>query len=343
MKRCLLITFLFLVACAPVTRQAMIDPGLSESEKRIQQEMALEQQLKNRMRVTTVGARITQAAAVYCGDKIAPAMGIISTSEKQLSTEWRQTAQRLWGVEAHQTVIAVIPQSAAELAGLKVGDLIVEVNDKALAQDAFVWTDYISKPYDGVNSNTLLIRRDGQEQRIQIQPLASCDYPSTVVSDDSVNAYADGEKIMITTGMLRFAQTDEELATVIGHELAHNQMGHIEKQSGNRLIGAIIGAVVTVATGVDVTNTFAEVGGSAYGQDFESEADYVGIYHTARAGYDIKSSPNFWRRMGIEHPKAIAHGSSHPSTANRFVSLDNAVKEIDEKRLAGLELIPNTK
>lgn len=343
MKHFSLITFLFLVACAPVTRQAMIDPGLSESEKRIQQEMALEQQLKNRVRVATVGERIAQAAAAYCEDKVAPAMGIISTSEKQLGTEFRPAAQKLWSVEAHQTVIAVIPQSAAELAGIKVGDQIIEVNDKALPQDAFVWTDFISKPYDGVNSNTLLIKREGQEHRIQIKPLASCGYPTMVVSDDTVNAYADGDKIMITTGMLRFAQTDEELATVIGHELAHNQMGHLKKQSGNRLIGAIIGAVVTVATGVDVTNTFAEVGGGAYSQDFESEADYVGIYHTARAGYDIRNSPNFWRRMGIEHPKAIAHGTSHPSTANRFVALDNAVKEIDEKKLAGLELVPNAR
>ena len=42
-------------------------------------------------------------------------------------------------------------------------------------------------------------------------------------------AFADGTKVFLTRGMMRFAQSDEELALVVAHETAHNIMGHIDK------------------------------------------------------------------------------------------------------------------
>ena len=51
-----------------------------------------------------------------------------------------------------------------------------------------------------------------------------CDYPVLLGDDDALNAYADGNNIIITRGMMRFLESDRELALVIGHELAHNSM-----------------------------------------------------------------------------------------------------------------------
>ena len=109
----------------------------------------------------------------------------------------------------------------------------------------------------------------------------------------------------------------------------------------HRVAGALVGAALGVMIGVDMTNTGAEIGGLAFSQDFEAEADYVGVYHAARAGVDVSSAATLWRRLAIENPAAIdLLGSTHPSTAKRFLAIEAAMAEIEAKRAAGLPLVP---
>lgn len=144
-------------------------------------------------------------------------------------------------------------------------------------------------------------------------------------------------------GIVDFVDNDNQLALIIGHELAHNTRKHIDAKQGNALIGALLGAVVTVGTGVDVTNSFAQVGASAYSQSFESEADYVGLYHVSRAGYNIQEAPKFFRKLAVAFPESIHASSDHPTTAQRFVLLDQTIAEIKRKKSNGQKLVPNEK
>ena len=75
----------------------------------------------------------------------------------------------------------------------------------------------------------------------------------------------------------------------------------------------------------------------AFSKDFEGEADYLGLYFASRAGYDVSVAPDFWRRMGVEHPSSVesTYLSMHPSTPERTLSLEQAVEEIRAKREAG--------
>ena len=103
-----------------------------------------------------------------------------------------------------------------------------------------------------------------------------------------------------------------------------------------------MGAAVSVLSGVDVTDFGAQTGARAFSQDFEAEADYVGVYHAGRAGYDVRKAASFWRRLGASHPAAIhLAGSTHPSTAKRFLALEQAVAEFERKREKGLPLLPD--
>jgi beta-barrel assembly-enhancing protease len=131
--------------------------------------------------------------------------------------------------------------------------------------------------------------------------------------------------------MMRFVESDNELALVVGHELAHNTLGHMSKKRTNAMIGAILGAILSAAIRVDVSRAGADLGAAAYSQDFEAEADYAGIYYAARAGFNVGDAPKLWRRMAVEHPRAIGHGTTHPDTATRFVALDKTVDEIVKK------------
>lgn len=173
----------------------------------------------------------------------------------------------------------------------------------------------------------------------------NCRYPVMLVEDQEINAYADGKKVYIPVGMIRFVENDDELALVVGHELAHNILAHSNKKLGNAVLGTLVDVLVLATTGVDTGGTFGDAGARAYSKDFESEADYLGLYIAARAGYDIDTAPLFWRRMSIEHPSAIIerYNSTHPSNPARFVSLAATADEIRLKQDSGLALLPTVR
>lgn len=148
--------------------------------------------------------------------------------------------------------------------------------------------------------------------------VATCHYPITLSYSPAVNAYATGRAIRVTTGMMEFAN-DDELAVIIGHELAHNTEGHITKI---------------------ITSRIAGLGTGRFSRVYESEADYVGLYYAERAGFDISKAPGIWRRIGLMSVRSMGEGKSHPTTPERYVRLSAGIAEIDRKRIAGLPLLP---
>ena len=76
--------------------------------------------------------------------------------------------------------------------------------------------------------------------------------------------------------------------------------------------------------------------------DFEAEADYIGVYYAARAGYDISEVASLWRRIAVRNPVSIhLEGTTHPSSAIRFLAIEQTVLEIDDKRRKGESIVPN--
>jgi predicted Zn-dependent protease len=176
-----------------------------------------------------------------------------------------------------------------------------------------------------------------------VTPQRVCSYETLLANNAMINAYADGQKVVVFSGMLKFVRSDDELAAILGHELAHNSQGHIKAKLGNTLLGALLFDIpVAILTGVN-PNLGSQVGANAYSQEFEAEADYVGLYFTARAGYDIENVADIWRRMGVENPGSITMGSTHPSSSVRFVGLEAGRDEIKKKRTEGLALLPEMK
>jgi predicted Zn-dependent protease len=73
---------------------------------------------------------------------------------------------------------------------------------------------------------------------------------------------------------------------------------------------------------------------------FQREADYVGLYFMARAGFDNDGVEHFWRRLAAEFPQDIAVASTHPASAERAAGLAAARAEIRMRQAAGAELRP---
>jgi len=119
-----------------------------------------------------------------------------------------------------------------------------------------------------------------------------------------------------------FTENDNELALIIGHELAHNTMGHVPKS---------------------IINYIVSFGGTRYTRPFESEADYVGLYYMSRAGYSPKGVEGFWQRLSAIAPKSIHLAKTHPTFPERYLRIQAAQDEITAKQNTGAPLLPNFK
>ena len=168
----------------------------------------------------------------------------------------------------------------------------------------------------------------------------------TLIQDDNmVNAWAlPGGKCAVYTGLLPITQDEEGLAVVLGHEVAHA----IARHGGERMSQsiALMGALVTTDILWDAKdeekkqNTMAllgiggAVGTLAFSRAHESEADELGLYLSATAGYDPRASIGLWERMAENSsgrpPEFL---STHPSERTRIKRL----KKLMPKALAMYE------
>ncbi len=333
-----LISISLLMGCAaPVTQRTAIDSNARAREEQIQRELAAKALAEAQFRVLTVGWAVLRGAAQDCGDRVRPSLGFTALSRERLPADSRKLLSEALGIDDKLRVFVVSKGSSAEASGMKVGDVIVTaIAPSPPGESREAARQRLNGPLP------VGVLRDNQQVIFTVSPQLLCDYSLKVVPGSQVNAFADGEQIVLTSGMVRFAASDRELALVIGHELGHNTMGHLSKKKSNMAVGAIFD-ILAAAYRVNTHSVFANLGATAYSQDFESEADYVGLYYLARAGYDPTGAASFWRRMAAENPGSINtnHAASHPATAERFLAIEQASVEVTGKQTNGSPLMPN--
>jgi Zn-dependent protease with chaperone function len=357
------------IACAactpPATQMGQIAPEQLQEEQLKQQQLVISSEIAAHQRLTNVAYPMLKAAIPICGKWIATRTGIVALNAYVYSKEY-QPAARALGYGDTLTVVTVTKGSTADGAGLKVGDKVVGVRGAPAPTGKSAVRDFMKSitpepatrgdPPLAATATELAVLRAAdstgaaRQLTVSIAPDTVCSYVPVAAKSDVLNAWADGHQITVTTAMMRFAGSDDELAVVVSHELAHNAMRHMDAKKKNATFGAILGAALDVAaatqgvnTGGGFTRSGAEVGASSYSQDFEREADYVGMYILARAGRPYADAPNFWRRMGQESPGSIKYASTHPTSAERFIRLDKTVTEIQAKVASGAPLLPEAK
>jgi hypothetical protein len=339
-------------ACGPTLRQASVPREAIEAERERQREIAFATLVQRQDRLLSVSMPLLMAAAELCEGSIARVHGFTLHDRRlyaeTLGREYERVAARHFGLGDQVAVRYVHPGLPAASAGLKAGDRVLALDGQDLRGKSAPEAMGIVRADRGSSEGrplSLRVERDGQIRDLEIQGVPACDYRIQLINHDAVNAFADGTRVGIHTGMVRFAESDGELALVVGHEIAHNALGHIAKRSGNVLLGSIFDVAIAVILGVNTGGLLGDLAGRAFSQSFEAEADYAGLYIVARAGYDISRAANFWRRMAVEHPGSIRGSflSTHPSTPERFLAIENSVREIEEKRQQGKPLMPDKK
>ena len=202
-------------------------------------------------------------------------------------------------------------------------------------------------------SHKAMIERIG----MRISQVAQVDLPGTewefVVFDKAEpNAFAmPGGKVGVNSGLITLANGNEdEVAAVIGHEIAHVAFRHSNKRM-SQAMGIALGGVVLNAAMRNKSTTDRVLATGAYGvgttvgmalpfsRSQEREADHRGLYYAARAGYDPRAAISFWRKMqGGKKRKMPEFLSTHPNPGNRIEflrsNMDHALTLYREAKLA---------
>jgi hypothetical protein len=311
-----------------------------EAERREQLKLALTLALERQTRIWTIGNNLRRAGSDFCGDDVRYTFGFFAVDRKTFPKEYQEVAEEI-GLGPGVRIWKVLPEFPSPGPELKTKDAIVEIDGKPVS-DFKSFEKAMKNPFKTGNLHMNLIRESGERASIWLKGALACDYRAAVIMRDDVNAFADGQNVFITSGMLRFAESDDELALVIGHEFSHNALGHLKQMRAQSLGGFLLDLAVGVFTGVNTGGVFSQMGRIAFSKGFEADADYMGLYMAARAGYDIDIAPEFWRRMAVEHPGSIRKNylATHPSTPERAAALNESIEEIREKLKDGGLLAP---
>lgn len=162
------------------------------------------------------------------------------------------------------------------------------------------------------------------------------DWEVNVITSDTVNAWCmPGGKIAVYTGLIDSLDlTDDELAVVVGHEMAHALREHSREQASQNTIkqGALFVAQLFGANSAAVSlgSTLADLGLMLpFSREHETEADEVGLELCYRAGFDVDAGPEIWRKMeelgGGEVPEIL---STHPSSSSRIANLEKMASDL---------------
>ena len=345
----LVLLALFLSGCVgPVARAPQGDAFAIAQEVSKQKALAYERIVDEQARLYSVSFPIFAANAPACGDHVRPGYGLPVWNAYTAPREYRDAAANMYGLNDALMVQTIAPHSPAVRAGLSPGDTLISINGQELRGPSAVKNMQGIMRSTGLRASSIVFEHKGKVASGVINPVSICDYPVGIDPTPVINAQTDGKIIVVTHGIMRFVESDDELALVVAHELGHNTMGHINKKMQNGLAGSLGGLAVDAvlaAAGVSSGNQFSQMGSqlgaAAYSVQFEQEADYVGMYFMARAGFDTSGVADFWRRMAAEGQSSIDHNTSHPSSPARFLAIEQTHAEIATKQRAGQALNPN--
>lgn len=297
--------------------------GDEQAEARRLYSLALERFLEGQARIMHVADPIRIAGAPFCGRNLVPVMGVYAANqytfedmiprELAFEEEFNAVAVERFQLDKRRTVLLVAPGLPADVAGLRPGDVVTRVDGKRPKRRAQLDSLHNAGRQGVVR---LTVERSGEAVEIDVESRPGCAEPGRFWFGTTVNAFATRYGGLTGTyvyaGLLDLFQSDDELAVILGHELAHLILEHTQTRTIQRS---------------------------------EADADYLGVYLAARAGFDLASAIDVEERLGRTNPfSTIDWGFySHPTSPLRSLELRAAIEEIAGKQARGEPLEPEKK
>jgi membrane-associated protease RseP (regulator of RpoE activity) len=361
---------LALVGCG---RKAVAPTPVVEARKEHcpQPVATVERRMCQRERLWNVGYALREANAPLCGGRTVLDDGVVvvstDTLDDMLSTvrwgdlgafvemrRWREAYVREYGLDGRHRVISVLRGSGGEAAGIRPGDVLVAVNGQPmptgkLAARTLRWQ--VTKALGAGDTVSYTVQRDGLRMDVPVRFHRVCDTAMDVEVRDTVDAFSSGQSIHVTIGLLERFSDDDELAAVLGREMArHVRQTGQTGQTGQPKAGAVSSA--TDKPGVRGYYGMPPAGGlvkpeaaEADRQTGSPDMDRMALFCMARAGYDHRRAAPMFEALAQLPPsrRAVLQGEVAPAQADaqaRAARLAMAVAEIDGRLAQGQPLIP---
>ena len=324
-----ILTTVQVAGCAPTTEVTQAD-GVAIAQETGTKHEAILEELSHLDLLNRVAWPIRAKNAELCKEHVKESYGLTLIKRETLPKNDRPAWQKVFNSKGRILVLNVVKGSPAWYAGLRRGDTILN--------------DYENKGY-----RILEFRRTKHKREVMIKPFPICNFNIEYREEDTLNASTDGNNIYITKGLIQFVNNNTELATVIAHELAHNIEWNCIKRAGNyfpiipatvrtatnkRLLGIIKNFIEQLLIGTvadEVRDRLFDIDNPSSNKNCESDADYIGLYLMARAGFNTNDAIIFWKRLTGEKPKIIEYAESHPTPAERVTRLVETHGEIQQK------------
>lgn len=165
-----------------------------------------------------------------------------------------------------------------------------------------------------------------------------------LIKSDEINAFCmPGGKIVVYEGLLPLAASDDELAVVVGHEVAHAVAKHSNERMSQEILAQYGASVVDAALSnksaatQQIGNTVFGLGAQLgvmlpYSRKHELEADYMGLVFMTMAGYNPNKAVSFWQKMSAASGGGNASDfmSTHPNDNKRIAQIQQYLPEMEK-------------
>ncbi|PIF78325.1 hypothetical protein CLU95_5510 [Variovorax sp. 54] len=335
-----------LTACATSIRPSSDDPDVVQ-EQALQQSMSLNQRMALQRRLDDVAIPLMEHSAPFCDGDVRASLGAHIASVWSFEKEERITVKQTLHLDDRLAVLWTLDRKQAPATPLRAGDVLLSVGGKPLPAgekgidrlNDVLLDAARAKPMKREGWLDAVVQREGQSTALRLPYAAACNYTAITRMKNEVHAENDGHEIFVNSALMTFFPDNRDLAIVLGHELANGVLSHGGK---SRAVGIAAGIVDGALGG---TGMAEEALSSPFSQQFDAEADYLGLYMVAAAGYDIEGAERIWREFGVHTAgtKKKSFVSAAPTSARRFVAMRRTIAEIQAKKKNGAPLVPLAK
>lgn len=243
--------------------------------------------------------------------------------------------------------------SSVPLTGRK--QLLLVSDQEVLSSSLTQYKDYIKSAQKSTNATqTAMVVRVGKniaaatERYLRSNGLSDeikeFAWEFNLVKSDEINAFCmPGGKIVVYEGLMKLVSSDDELAVVLGHEVAHAVAKHSNERISQQMLTQY-GAQILGQTLSQKSEMVQAIAGTVYGvgaqygvtlpfsRKHETEADYMGLILMTMAGYNPDKAVTFWQKMSASSGgKVPEFMSTHPSDARRISDIQKELPAIKAK------------
>ena len=279
-------------------------------------------------RVAAVAYRLALAGRGLCPETF-PLTGMLFHHLAEYLPEDRATMLARSRIDRGPGILTVLPETPAAAAGLAAGDVLLAVNGAPFPSPTAIAAEPKRKKWRMMVEASearleaalrqgparLTVLRDGRELALTLNSVGGCVGRVRLARSTQMNAFSLRGYVVMTTAMLGYVRSDEELSVVLGHELAHSILGHEGVRDEEGILQGL---------GIKPNNVWKR----------EAQADRLGLRLMAAAGYDLDAAIPFWRRYLSKYDWFPQIFRSHPSLKARQRIAREEIDAIRRERAA---------